>query len=328
MRLLAEAVAAYRTALDVYTRADLPQQWATTQNNLGNALQRQGERTSGEEGMRLLAEAVAAYRTALDVRTRADLPQDWAMTQNNLGVALKAQALLSSVEQREPLLREAIEALQQALAEHPYEYLPHDWAQTQNNLAKTYDALQDWEHAAECYVNVLKVYPDYADAYLRANFIYHEYLFRFEEAYALNAEWLTASGHRDVSSLSDFIEKHLTTGRFAEAEKLLAEVLPQVENEPRYTIVLRAIEIAALAGQQQTDTIPARLDALIAIVRRQPDDFKVGWTFNGTKHFLQTADAVAPQRDWLVALFAALEGANRDAIAQQLEAVRAAAQGH
>ena len=37
-RRLAEAVEAYRQALTVYTRDDLPQDWATTQNNLGVAL--------------------------------------------------------------------------------------------------------------------------------------------------------------------------------------------------------------------------------------------------------------------------------------------------
>ena len=44
-QLLAEAVAAYRQALEVYTRETLPQQWAMTQNNLGNALGDQGIRT-------------------------------------------------------------------------------------------------------------------------------------------------------------------------------------------------------------------------------------------------------------------------------------------
>jgi tetratricopeptide (TPR) repeat protein len=49
-KLLGEAVAAYRTALTVYTQAELPQQWATTQNNLGNALGDQGTRTGGRSG--------------------------------------------------------------------------------------------------------------------------------------------------------------------------------------------------------------------------------------------------------------------------------------
>ncbi|MDN5941858.1 MAG: hypothetical protein L0H94_08260, partial [Nitrospira sp.] len=90
-KFLGEAATAYRAALTVRTQAELPQQWAATQNNLGNALGAQGTRTGGEAGTRLLAEAVQAYRAALTVQTQAELPQDWAMTQNNLGNALGAQ---------------------------------------------------------------------------------------------------------------------------------------------------------------------------------------------------------------------------------------------
>ena len=36
--LLAQAVAAYRSALEVRTREQLPQNWAMTQNNLGLTL--------------------------------------------------------------------------------------------------------------------------------------------------------------------------------------------------------------------------------------------------------------------------------------------------
>ena len=68
----------------VRTREHSPQQWAATQNNLGNALSLQGELAEGSEGVRLLNEAVAAYRDALKVRTREHLPQDWAATQINL----------------------------------------------------------------------------------------------------------------------------------------------------------------------------------------------------------------------------------------------------
>ena len=35
---LEEAVAAYRAALEEWTRERVPLEWATTQNNLGNAL--------------------------------------------------------------------------------------------------------------------------------------------------------------------------------------------------------------------------------------------------------------------------------------------------
>jgi tetratricopeptide (TPR) repeat protein len=41
--LLVQAVAAYRSALEVYTRATFPQDWAVTQNNLANALVATGD---------------------------------------------------------------------------------------------------------------------------------------------------------------------------------------------------------------------------------------------------------------------------------------------
>ena len=86
---LAQAVAAYRAALEIRIRELSPKDWALTQNNLGVALQDQGERTGGNEARDLLAQAVTAYRAALEVYTRQQSPQDWAMTQNNLGNALE-----------------------------------------------------------------------------------------------------------------------------------------------------------------------------------------------------------------------------------------------
>ena len=81
-----EAVAAFRAALEVYTREQFPVDWAMTQNNLGNALRALGEQAGSAER---LNEAVAAFRAALEVYTREQFPVDWAMTQNNLGNVLK-----------------------------------------------------------------------------------------------------------------------------------------------------------------------------------------------------------------------------------------------
>jgi hypothetical protein len=66
----------------------VPLDWATTQNNLGSALQTLGARQSGTAR---LGEAVNANRAALQERTRARVPLQWATTQNNLA---NAQALL------------------------------------------------------------------------------------------------------------------------------------------------------------------------------------------------------------------------------------------
>ena len=58
--LFDQAVQADRSVLEVYTKADLPQEWAMTQNNLGLALWDEGERASGDKAMALLAQAVQA----------------------------------------------------------------------------------------------------------------------------------------------------------------------------------------------------------------------------------------------------------------------------
>ena len=106
-----DAAQSYRKALHMAPRDQLPQQWAATQNNLGNTLQAQGIRTSGEESRALLAQAVEAYRLALEVYTREALPQQWATTQNNLGIALKA---LGEHDHNAELLIEAKQAVEAA----------------------------------------------------------------------------------------------------------------------------------------------------------------------------------------------------------------------
>ncbi|GLT10621.1 tetratricopeptide repeat protein [Sulfitobacter porphyrae] len=132
--LLAKAVTAYRSALDVCTRQDHPVQWATTQNNLGNALREQGTRTDGLKGADLLAQAVTSYRAALEVRTRQDHPEQWATTQNNLGNALQAQGIRTDGPKGADLLAEAVTAYRAALEVRTRQDHPVQWAGAQNNL--------------------------------------------------------------------------------------------------------------------------------------------------------------------------------------------------
>ena len=88
-KFLGEAVQAYRAALTVYTQAELPRQWAATQNNLGATLSDQGTRTGGEAGKVLIRQAINAYELALEVRTREALPVQWEQTMSNLKAAKK-----------------------------------------------------------------------------------------------------------------------------------------------------------------------------------------------------------------------------------------------
>ena len=142
-KFLRESVAAYREALTVYTKEQLPQQWAGTQNNLGATLSNQGTRTGGEAGTRLLAESVAAYREALTVYTKAQLPQDWAMTQNNLGIVLRNQGTRTGGEAGKELIRQAINAFELALQIRTREALPVQWEETMGNLKIAKKALED-----------------------------------------------------------------------------------------------------------------------------------------------------------------------------------------
>ena len=88
--MVAEAVAAYGAALTVYTKEQLPQLWAGTQNNLGNVLCEQGICTGGEAGKELIRQAITAYELALQIRTRDALPVQWEETMGNLEIAKQA----------------------------------------------------------------------------------------------------------------------------------------------------------------------------------------------------------------------------------------------
>ena len=67
--------------------------WAATQNNIGNTLKEQAASVEGPEAARLFGEAAAAYRRALSVLTRESRPEDWATTQHDLGYVLQEQGM-------------------------------------------------------------------------------------------------------------------------------------------------------------------------------------------------------------------------------------------
>jgi tetratricopeptide (TPR) repeat protein len=124
------SIAAYELALQVYNREDFPQNWASTQNNLGAAY---SDRIRGER-VENLEKAITAYELALQVRTREDFPQEWASTQNNLGAAYGARIRGERAEN----LEKAIAAYELALQVYNREDFPQNWARTQNNLGNAY----------------------------------------------------------------------------------------------------------------------------------------------------------------------------------------------
>ena len=131
------ALAAYNSALAVYTKEIAPRDWAATKNNIGIALLDLAERSEGSQAMANLQEAVTAYRSALQVRTLEQLPQDWAATQNNIGHALRDLAVRSEGRQAASYLEQAVTAYRSAIEVFNREQLTQGWAMTQNNLAVT-----------------------------------------------------------------------------------------------------------------------------------------------------------------------------------------------
>jgi tetratricopeptide (TPR) repeat protein len=85
------AIAGYETVLTIFTRTAFPQDWAMTQNNLGNAY---SDRILGDKAENIEL-AIAAYTNALEVRTRTAFPQNHAETLFNLGILYQEARRLS-----------------------------------------------------------------------------------------------------------------------------------------------------------------------------------------------------------------------------------------
>ncbi len=76
--LLADAAAAFRATLEVFTRDARPSDWAMAQLSLGYALLARAERSEAVEES-LIAEALAAFAAGREA-PRAALPEDWQRT--------------------------------------------------------------------------------------------------------------------------------------------------------------------------------------------------------------------------------------------------------
>jgi hypothetical protein len=129
------ATAAFRSALEVYSRDVQPAQWALAKNNLAITLQDQAAVTDGLDRLHLLDQAVRCHRAALEVHTREASPQEWAMSMNNLANALSMRAEASPQEEYAAFLEEAVQCYRHALQVRTRSDFPQDWAAYHNNLS-------------------------------------------------------------------------------------------------------------------------------------------------------------------------------------------------
>jgi tetratricopeptide (TPR) repeat protein len=247
--LLNQAVDAFKAALLVFTREQLPQDWAATQNNLGNVLKDLGTRTAGQKGNDLLNQAVDAFRAALLVRTREQLPQDWAATQNNLGNVLKDLGTRTAGQKGNDLLNQAVDAFKAALLVRTREQLPVQWAQSNAGLARAALRVGAYLEAVRSARDVLVYYPDDDEMVSIAGGVSHDRLFAFDDAYTVYAAWVTRHPD-DRAGRANLTEACLTNGRGTEAQGQLAILLGGPSAPASELLPLHALDAIAslLAG--------------------------------------------------------------------------------
>ncbi|MEM1170697.1 MAG: CHAT domain-containing protein, partial [Cyanobacteria bacterium P01_H01_bin.35] len=197
---LENAIAAFHLVLEVHTEKDFPIDWATTQNNLGNAYR---DRIRGDKAENL-ENAIAASNLALSVRTKEDFPVEWATTQNNLGNAYRDRIRGDKAEN----LENAIAAFHLVLEVHTEKDFPIAWAQTQNNLAAAYsnrirgNRAENLENAIAAYHLALSVYTPEDFPYYWAmtqNNLGNAYLYRIKGNRAENLENAIAASNLALS---------------------------------------------------------------------------------------------------------------------------------
>jgi CHAT domain-containing protein len=150
------AITGYEIALTIVTFDTFFQNWAATQNSLGNAY---CKRIKGDKAENLEM-AITHYQEALKVFTFESFPQNWAMTQENLAFVYIERIRGDKAEN----LEIAISAFTEVLKVRNFESFPVDWANTQYKLAIAYaerirgDKAENLEMAIAACTEVLKVY--------------------------------------------------------------------------------------------------------------------------------------------------------------------------
>ena len=150
---LEECIHIYQdTVLTLVPKIQKPLDWATTQNDLGNALGVLGQR---RRGTRMLEESVIAFENALSERGRDKTPLEWAATQNNLGNTL---GILGQRQNNTEMLEKSLQAFECALEVRTQENSPREWAATQNNLGSVLQALGQRKNDAQLLKRSVEAY--------------------------------------------------------------------------------------------------------------------------------------------------------------------------
>ncbi len=137
----------------------------------------------------------------------------------------------------------------------------------------------------------------------------------------LHQKWVLQHPN-DLSAQADFAEAYFSIGRFAECIQRIDGLLMSSEVPTRTKTALRAIEIASLLADDKTEEVLGRLEVLVGEVTKQPMEFKLTWSFDGTRHYIDGEYKLSKYRPWLSELFDALASKDRQTMLTALQKVR------
>ena len=131
-----EAITAFQSALQVFTRTADPVWWSSLYRGISNM--RFQKRILTEKGHRkeIGAEFVAAQREALAALDREQYPLEWALSHETLANALMFEGLHSSPQESAALFSEAIDALRAGLKIFTRNEEPQAWLNSTNVLSE------------------------------------------------------------------------------------------------------------------------------------------------------------------------------------------------
>lgn len=320
---LSKAAATCDEPLNIFAHGRSWENWATVKANLGNIMEALGLLTEGQDSITYLNRAVVAFDEALTVFNQRQWPQQWSRTQYNLGNTLLDLGDRTNREASVMYFKGAANAYRSALVVRTLQNSPKEWLNTQHDLALAYLRLSDLSSAAEAFASIFQAFPNNKEAYYKATAIYHQSLFNFEKSFALNQRWL-ARHKEDIGAQFVFVESHFTTARFTECLELINTLLAEPGLPAPVKIPLRAIEIASLLAVNEAKQVPGELDVLIADVVSQPQEYRVGWSCEGTRYFIDHSRILLTRRVWLGTLLDVLASENRDELLKKLKEVKVA----
>jgi CHAT domain-containing protein len=144
-----QAIASFTEALEVRTsnREIIPERWAETQNNLGEAYR---QRIKGEREQNI-EQAIAFYNNALEVFIQDDFPEQWATTLNNLAITY----LLRIREEPADNIELGITSFTAALKVFTRDAFPQSHAETLFNLGLAYREVPNLQQAHDTFANAI-----------------------------------------------------------------------------------------------------------------------------------------------------------------------------